>query len=103
MRRYLAWLRQAPATTGRARGTARARERVDRFPGSFASCATLHQGMRRLFVDGLCLLDRVRRGRGHVVLVVLGEHLARIEDAVRTQLPLCHHTLALTEQIREEA
>src|SRR5438552_6798940 len=91
------------ASFGRARGTARARERVDRFPGSFASGATLHEGVRRLFVDRLCLLDRVRRRRRHVVLVVLGEHLARVENSVRPKLSLSHHTLALAEQIREEA
>src|SRR5216110_1781079 len=84
---------RARASFGRARGTARARERAGRFPGSFASGGALHERVRRPFVDGLRLLDRVRRGRGHVVLVVFGEHLARVENSVRAKLPLSHHAL----------
>jgi len=58
--------------------------------------------VRRLFVDGLSLLDRVRRRRGHVVLVVFGEHLARVEDAVAAELALCHHSFPFAEQIGQD-
>ena len=41
-----------------------------------------------------------RLGR-HVVLVVLGEHLARAEHAVGAELALRHHAFAFAEQVRQ--
>src|SRR6266850_111238 len=49
------------------------------------------------------LLQRVRRLRRHVVLVVLRQHLARGEHAVRAELPLRHDPFAFAEQIRQLA
>src|SRR5437763_6521204 len=49
------------------------------------------------------LLERMRRLGRHVVLVVLGEHLARGEHAVGAKLALRHHALALAEKIRQLA
>src|SRR5947207_12545738 len=56
---------------------------------------------RESWLDGLlrlcALLERVRRLGRHVVLVVLGEHLARGEHAVGAKLALRHHALAFAE------
>src|SRR5262245_43640963 len=51
----------------------------------------------------LRLLHRMRSLRRHVVLVVLGEDLRRLEHAVRGQLPLRHHPFALLEEVRKYA
>jgi hypothetical protein len=50
----------------------------------------------------LRFLQRLGGFGRHVVLVVLGEHLAREEDAV-LQLPLRDHALAFLEQVGKDA
>ena len=59
----------------------------------------LLQGFRRL----ARLVERVLRFRRHVVLVVLGQHLARAEHAVGVEPALRDDALALAEQVGEDA
>ena len=49
------------------------------------------------------LLQRLGGLGRHVVLVVLGEHLARAEDAVGAELALRDHALALLEEVGKDA
>ena len=50
--------------------------------------------------EDLCALGhRVLGFRRHIVLVVLGQHLARLKHAVGTELALGHDALALLEQV----
>src|SRR5262245_59796618 len=48
-------------------------------------------------------LERVDDFLRHIGLVVLGQHLARHELAVRAHAALGHHALAFLEQVRHQA
>src|SRR5262249_29705371 len=56
-----------------------------------------------LLVDRAGVLQRLGGLGRHVVLVVLGQHLARDEDAVLADLALGHHAFALLEQVGQDA
>src|SRR5690606_21805451 len=77
------------------RRRARGKGRPARAPGSFLQRLS---GARSRLVRLLYRLGGLRR---HVVLVVLGEHLARVEDAVGAELALRDHALALAEEVRQ--
>src|SRR4051812_39906370 len=77
-----------PARNGRARGS---------------WLAALLAGERGLVDVVPGLLERLCGFRRHVVLVVLGQHLARLEDPVGPDSALRDHPLALAEQVRKDA
>ena len=63
-------------------------------------CAFFGRGLHALRAP---FLHRVGRFGRHVVLVVLGEHLARDEHAVGPELALRHDALALAEEVGQDA
>src|SRR5688500_492570 len=62
-------------------------------------CLLLHYGLACL----ICLIQRARGFRRHVIFIVLREHLVCAENAILRQLSLSDHAFALLEKIGKDA
>src|SRR5258706_1139545 len=89
---------RVPCASARQSATMRAK-----CPSSGITLAALLPGEGGLVDRMARLAQRIRGFRRHVVLVVLGEHLARLEDAVGTEPALRHHALAFAKQVGKDA
>ena len=99
------WPRAAPASGSvpctSATASARRQRELAELGNHFLSPPITDSAILPLVCAGA--LERLAGLRRHVVLVVLGQHLARVEHAVGAHLALRDHALALLEQVGQDA